>query len=74
MSGPYWLDRREVDRITAYLFHAGGHEDPEKLKENEGKSFQGSIVLGMGFTFDGRHERCRNANRRDAQADSQGPA
>ncbi len=38
--------------ITAYLFHAGGHEDPEKLNANEAKSFQGSIVLGMGFTFD----------------------
>ncbi|MBL8214711.1 MAG: N-6 DNA methylase, partial [Bryobacterales bacterium] len=52
IAGPYWLDRRQVDRITAYLFHAGGHEDPAKLKANEGKSFQGSIVLGMGFTFD----------------------
>lgn len=52
MPGPYWLDRRRVDLITAYLFHAGGHEDPAKLKANERKSFQGSIVLGMGFTFD----------------------
>lgn len=38
--------------ITAYLFHAGGHEDPVRLRANESKSFQGSIVLGMGFTFD----------------------
>ena len=38
--------------ITAYLFHAGGHEDPAQLAANAGKSFQGSIVLGMGFTFD----------------------
>jgi hypothetical protein len=41
-----------VPIITAYLFHAGDHENPAKLRENEGKSFQGSIVLGMGFTFD----------------------
>jgi hypothetical protein len=41
-----------VDRITAYLFHAGGSEDPETLVANENKSFQGSIVLGIGFTFD----------------------
>jgi hypothetical protein len=41
-----------VDRITAYLFHAGGHDDPAPLAENADKSFQGSIVLGMGFTFD----------------------
>ncbi len=52
LPGPYWLSGREVARITAYLFHAGGHADPAKLPENEGKSFQGSIVLGMGFTFD----------------------
>ena len=25
---------------------------PSRLKANEGKSFIGSIVLGMGFTFD----------------------
>ena len=52
VEGPYWLDGREADLITAYLFHAGGHEDPAKLRANQGKSFQGSIVLGMGFTFD----------------------
>ena len=52
VAGPYWLSGRQVDRITAYLFHAGGHEDPAKLEENKDKSFQGSIVLGMGFTFD----------------------
>lgn len=46
------LDDREVDNITAFLFHRGGHDDPARLKANEGKSFQGSIVLGMGFTFD----------------------
>jgi Eco57I restriction-modification methylase len=49
---PYWLNGRWTDLITAYLFHAGGHEDPAKLVDNKEKSFQGSIVLGMGFTFD----------------------
>ena len=39
-------------RITAFLFHRGGHDDPERLAANAGKSFMGSIVLGMGFTFD----------------------
>jgi hypothetical protein len=52
VPGPYLLDGREVGIITAYLFHAGGHEDPARLKANEGKSFIGSYVLGMGFTFD----------------------
>ena len=46
------IDGRNVDRVTAFLFHRGGHDDPVRLKANAGKSFQGSIVLGMGFTFD----------------------
>ena len=49
---PCRLDGKPVERITAFLFHAGGNEDPVRLKSNENKSFQGSIVLGMGFTFD----------------------
>ena len=51
-SGTMRLDGREVDTITAFLFHRGGHDDPARLAANAGKSFQGSIVLGMGFTFD----------------------
>ena len=46
------LDGTNVDTITAFLFHRGGHADPVRLEANAGKSFQGSIVLGMGFTFD----------------------
>ena len=46
------LDGEAVETITAFLFHRGGHADPARLTENAGKSFQGSIVLGMGFTFD----------------------
>lgn len=52
VEGPRVLDGRPVDEITAFLFHAGGHEDPKPLKANAGKSFIGSMVLGMGFTFD----------------------
>lgn len=52
MVGPYVLDDREVPIITAYLFHAGGHGDPARLQANVGKSFIGTYVLGMGFTFD----------------------
>ena len=52
IPGQFVLSGREVAIITAYLFHAGGHDDPEKLKTNGGKSFIGSYVLGMGFTFD----------------------
>ena len=46
------LDGTDVEKITAFLFHKGGHADPARLEANAGKSFQGSIVLGMGFTFD----------------------
>jgi hypothetical protein len=46
------LDDRVVETITAFLFHRGSHDDPAQLAANAGKSFQGSIVLGMGFTFD----------------------
>ena len=46
------LDGRAVEKITAFLFHRGGNSRPAPLKANAGKSFQGSIVLGMGFTFD----------------------
>ena len=51
-AGARVLDGRAVDTITAFLFHRGGHDDPVRLAANAGKSFQGSIVLGMGFTFD----------------------
>ncbi len=47
-----YLDGRRVDEITAFLFHAGGHENPKTLEANAGKSYIGSYVLGMGFTFD----------------------
>ena len=51
-TGTKHLDGEVTDTITAFLFHRGSHEDPGRLKANAGKSFQGSIVLGMGFTFD----------------------
>jgi len=51
-SGERTLDGRRVEQITAFLFDKGGHEDPKPLKANAGKSFVGSYVLGMGFTFD----------------------
>ena len=46
------LDDKETDRITAFLFHQGGHADPARLAANVGKSFKGIEVNGMGFTFD----------------------
>ena len=52
LPGPYQLDGREVDLITAYLFHAGGSEDPWRLVQNQGRSFEGVKIYGSGFLFD----------------------
>jgi hypothetical protein len=46
------LDQRDVQTITAFLFHRGGHDNPARLSVNTGRSFKGSLVYGMGFTFD----------------------
>jgi hypothetical protein len=51
-GGAKLLDKRPVEQITAFLFANGGHDDPKQLADNAGKSFVGSYVLGMGFTFD----------------------
>lgn len=50
--GQRTLDKRTVDQITAFLFHDGGHSSPNVLSSNKDKSFQGSILLGLGYTFD----------------------
>lgn len=50
-TGEKWLDGQPVEKVTAFLLDYGGHEDPKPLAANDGKSFQGSTVFGMGFTF-----------------------
>lgn len=52
IEGPFDLDGRLVNEITAYLFHAGGHDEPQRLIANDGKSFIGHFISGPGFTFD----------------------
>jgi hypothetical protein len=52
IRSPYSLDGKDAPMITAYLYPAGSHEDPKPLLANAQKSFIGSYVLGMGFTFD----------------------
>lgn len=46
------LDGRAVGRISAYLVEGEFDDSPAVLEANAGKAFQGSILLGMGFTFD----------------------
>ena len=51
-SGRLTLDGQVVGTVTAFLFHTGAHENPEPLQANAERSFIGSYVNGMGFTFD----------------------
>ncbi|MBC6432802.1 class I SAM-dependent DNA methyltransferase [Nostoc sp. HG1] len=51
-KGVKLLNGREVPLISAFLFHAGGNENPAVLIANANQSFKGSMVYGMGFTFD----------------------
>ncbi|MDB2579270.1 hypothetical protein N9Y00_09595, partial [Tateyamaria sp.] len=46
------LDGRPVSRISAFVREGDFDDTPAVLEENEGKSFVGSYILGMGFTFD----------------------
>lgn len=52
MHKPFMLDRREVEKITAYLFHAGTNEDPIALEQNKDMSFEGFKIYGSGFLFE----------------------
>ncbi len=52
MNGPFQLNGKTSDHITPFLDGANTIGNPEKLAENSGKSFIGSIVLGTGFVLD----------------------
>jgi hypothetical protein len=49
---PVMLDGHQVRRVSAYLVDGDLDTSPAVLDANAGKSFIGSYVLGMGFTFD----------------------
>jgi len=46
------LDSIKRDTITAYLLPIGTSADPKRLEANKLTAFQGSTLLGMGFTFE----------------------
>jgi hypothetical protein len=46
------LDGKQVSRISSFLIDADVDDTPPALTPNIGRSFQGSIILGAGFTFD----------------------
>ena len=49
---PAELDGKTVTQICSFLINANIDDTPQKLKSNAGKSFLGTKLLGMGFTFD----------------------
>ncbi len=51
-NGRFYLGVKEVPTITPYLDDAESLGAPFSLKQNEGKCFQGSIVLGKGFVLE----------------------
>ncbi|TVS15390.1 MAG: hypothetical protein EA424_16245, partial [Planctomycetaceae bacterium] len=53
-DGSRFLDGKPVEVITAYLFHRGNHVDPFRQRANAHRCFQGSVLRGMGFTFDNK--------------------
>jgi hypothetical protein len=46
------LNGRQVHRISAYLVEGDLDASPGILAENHGRAFIGSLLRGMGFTFD----------------------
>src|SRR5262249_24327981 len=50
LSGPFLLNGHTVNQITAYLFHAGGHENPADLVENSIVVSEGTKIYSPGFT------------------------
>ena len=52
------LDGNEVERITAFLVHLGGDENPKQLFSQQGVASKGCNVSGAGFFFDDSDPAC----------------
>jgi hypothetical protein len=52
MQPPYLLDDKPVPYISSLLDSRQMLGEPHRLTANEGKSFQGSVVVGMGFILE----------------------
>jgi hypothetical protein len=49
---PILLSGRRVERISAFLFHAGGDRNPRALENQPCVAGKGIVPWGMGFVFD----------------------
>ena len=56
LEGPFRIQGREVEKITAYLFHRGGDTDPQRLAANYGIAYLGCKPYAAGLTFDDTRE------------------
>jgi methylase of polypeptide subunit release factors len=50
--GKYYLNGNETNQISPFLDTADNTGTPFPLASNHGKSYQGSIILGMGFILE----------------------
>jgi hypothetical protein len=67
-SGKYFLNGKETNQISPFLDEADNTGTPFPLSLNDGKSFQGSIVLGMGFVLEpSEAERLINLNPKNKE-------
>ncbi|MBD2233736.1 Eco57I restriction-modification methylase domain-containing protein [Phormidium tenue] len=57
LPAPFRLNKREVTKITAFLFHAGSHEDPKSLPQNSDLVYEGVKPYGDGFLFEDGKEK-----------------
>lgn len=51
-GGMYFLNGKETNQISPFLDEAENTGTPFPLSLNDGKSYQGSIILGMGFVLE----------------------
>jgi hypothetical protein len=63
------LNHRQVDRITAFLFHRGSDEDPVRLGGENERAYIGHFLRGMGFTFDDDNEKATPLSQLDVLRD-----
>jgi hypothetical protein len=59
------LNGRSVQRISAYLVEGDLDHAPQRLASNTQQAFVGSILLGIGFTFDNAAAAKGNAENLD---------
>ena len=58
---PKYINDKIAPTINAFLFHAGGNHEPQKLRSCTTVASKGVVPYGMGFTFEDGREDCSPA-------------